>query len=220
MAQGITFQNTAGPEGYQAVALFSEAANLTFYHCHITGYQDTLYAAHGNQFYRECEILGTIDFMFGDSAAVFQNCIIRARRPLANQYIAITAQGRPSNQTNGGFVLQNCNINATEELREVKDKFRCYLGRPWKDFSRTVIMQSFIDDLIDPKGWIEWDGKKPIHPYFAEYQNTGPGANTSGRANWTVTITTTVEATQFTVRNFLRGDTWIPTNIPHYLDLL
>lgn len=204
----------------QAVALSARAFNLTFYQCRFRGYQDTLYAAFGTQFFRECEVLGTIDFIFGEATAVFQNCLVLVRRPLPNQYLTITAQGRNNPTDKSGFIFQNCTVNATEDLQQAGPMFKCYLGRPWMDFSGTVFMQSFIGELIDPKGWIEWNEQPPVHPYCGEYNNTGPGADVSRRANWSTVIATPRQASQFTVRNFLQGARWIPSSIPHYLDLL
>jgi len=50
-----------------------------------------------------------------------------------------------------------------------------FLGQPWKLFSRTVIMQSFIDKHIDPTGWFPWDAEFVLSTlYYVEYANTGP----------------------------------------------
>ncbi|XP_054801548.1 probable pectinesterase/pectinesterase inhibitor 7 [Prosopis cineraria] len=78
----IIFRNTAGPEKHQAVAALNSANMSSFYSCSFEGYQDTLYAHSKMQLYRECDIYGTIDFIFGNAAAVFQNCNIYARRPM------------------------------------------------------------------------------------------------------------------------------------------
>ncbi|XP_077237255.1 pectinesterase 2-like [Tasmannia lanceolata] len=82
MARDITFENTAGPANGQAVALMFEANHSVFYKCSFKGYQDTLYVKGGYQFYRECDIYGTIDFIFGGAAVVFQRCNINVRTPL------------------------------------------------------------------------------------------------------------------------------------------
>ncbi|WMV51955.1 hypothetical protein MTR67_045340 [Solanum verrucosum] len=191
-AQDLTFRNNVGPIKHQAVALIVEADSVSFYKCRFDGYQDTLYAKKQRQFYRDCEIYGTIDFICGDATAVFQNCLIEARTPMARQYNTITAQKRDR--------------------------------RPWGIFSRTVIMESYIDNLIDPRGWVEWiesTNKSSVNrrPYYLEYKNTGTGAVTKGRVTWASVTTDPNIASTFTVRNFISGDKWIPVNIPHYLDL-
>jgi pectinesterase len=105
----------------------------------------------------------------------------------------------------------------------VKSTFKTYLGRPWKKYSRTVYLNSFLDDLIDPAGWLEWDGTFALDTlYYGEYNNRGPGSNTAGRVKWAgyKVITSTTEASQFTVRQFIQGNEWLsPTGIPFFPDL-
>nr|XP_019070402.1 probable pectinesterase 56 isoform X2 [Solanum lycopersicum] len=110
-----------------------------------------------------------------------------ARTPMARQYNTIIAQQRELESYESGIVLQNCTIKATPDLK--KSNVTTYLGRPWGTFSRTVIMESYIDDLIDPRGWVEWiesANKSSIirRPYYLEYKNRGPGAVTKGRVTW------------------------------------
>ncbi|KAK9983726.1 hypothetical protein SO802_033251 [Lithocarpus litseifolius] len=95
VAVNITFRNTAGAIKGQAVAVRTGADLSTFYSCSFEGYQDTLYTHSLRQFYRECDIYGTVDFIFGNAAVVFQNCNIYPRLPITGQFNTITAQGRP-----------------------------------------------------------------------------------------------------------------------------
>ncbi|XP_074351593.1 putative pectinesterase/pectinesterase inhibitor 41 [Apium graveolens] len=72
----ITFRNTAGAVNHQAVAMRSREDMSTFYSCSFEGYQDTLYPHSNRQFYTECDIYDTVDFIFGNRAAVLQDCNI------------------------------------------------------------------------------------------------------------------------------------------------
>ncbi|KAJ0825495.1 putative pectinesterase [Helianthus annuus] len=110
MARGIGFENMAGPLKYQAVALHVSGDMAIFYNCAMNGYQDTLYAHSNCQFYRPCTITGTIDFIFGDASAIFQDCKMIVRKPLDNQVCTVTAQGRTNRTSKGALVLQGCTI--------------------------------------------------------------------------------------------------------------
>ena len=106
------------------------------------GYQDTLMVHSQRQFYRECYIFGTIDFIFGNAAVVFQNCIILPRRPLHGQSNVITAQGRADPFQNTGISIQNSIIQPAADLKPVIRSVTTYLGRPWMKYSRTVILKT------------------------------------------------------------------------------
>lgn len=214
----LTIRNTAGGMKHQAVALRNGADLSTFYSCSFEGYQDTLYVHSLRQFYRECEIYGTVDFIFGNAAAVFQNCNIYPRLPLSNQFNAITAQGRTDPNQNTGISIQNCNIRAADDLAFSNGTTQTYLGRPWKQYSRTIYMQSFMDRLINPAGWTQWSGDFALTTlYYAEFDNTGPGSNTSDRVTWPgFNIIGATDASNFTVSNFLLGNDWLPqTGAPY-----
>ncbi|XP_022888209.1 pectinesterase/pectinesterase inhibitor PPE8B-like [Olea europaea var. sylvestris] len=214
IARDITFENTAGPEKHQAVAFLSDSDLSVMYRCGMRGYQDTLYAHSMRQFYRECQITGTVDFMFGDGAAVFQNCQILARKGLPNQKNTITAQGRKESTENTGFVLHFCNISVEPEVLASLNSTHTYLGRPWKQYSRTVIMKSYISNAIRPEGWLEWNETFAFDTlYYGEYMNSGPGAGLASRVKWPGyhTINDSTQATTFTVSQFIGGNTWLPS---------
>ncbi|XP_073141526.1 putative pectinesterase/pectinesterase inhibitor 45 [Henckelia pumila] len=211
MAQSIGFRNTAGPEKHQAVALRVQADRSMFINCRMEGFQDTLYAQTHRQFYRSCYITGTVDFIFGDAASVFQNCMIYVRKPMENQQNIVTAQGRLDKRQTTGIVLQNCRILADDKLEPEKAKFKSYLGRPWKEYSRTIVMESEIGDLIHPEGWMEWSGDFALKTlYYAEFNNKGAGSDTSGRVKWPgYKVIKKEDAMKFTVGPFLQGESWL-----------
>ncbi|KAL8262205.1 hypothetical protein R6Q59_026254 [Mikania micrantha] len=221
IAKGITFENFAGTAKHQAVAVRSNSDFSVFHQCSFIGYQDTLYVHSFRQFYRECDIYGTVDFIFGNAAVVFQKCNLYARQPDLNQKNLFTAQGRDDPNQNTGISIIQCKIAAGSELIPNQTLFKSYLGRPWREYSRTVIMQSYIGDLIDPAGWLEWSGDFGLSTlYYGEYMNRGPGSNTTGRVSWPgyKVIVNTTEAGQFTVGNFIQGSQWLnATGVPFNL---
>lgn len=174
VAENITFMNSAGPVG-QALALYVDADKAVFKNCRFIGNQDTIYATGENarQYFLNCYIEGTTDFIFGPSTAVFQNCTIKAK---ANSYItaANTPQGKKF-----GFVFLNCNITADSSVSKI------FLGRPWRAYSRTAFVLCQLPKQIAPEGWNNWgnpENEKTI--FYAEYKNTGEGADTETRVSW------------------------------------
>ncbi|XP_022973540.1 pectinesterase [Cucurbita maxima] len=218
IAKDMTFENRAGPEKHQAVALRTNADRSIFYRCSFKGYQDTLYAHSNRHFFRECHIYGTIDFIFGDGASVFQNCNIFVRKPMENQKNTVTAQARSDPNENTGFVIHNSVVRAAPDLKAVEGVYKTYLGRPWKAYSRTVVMRNVLDGLIEPAGWLPWGGDFGLKTvYYGEFKNSGGGASTMRRVQWPGyhVMKTEAEAERFTVESFLEGGGWIPgTGVP------
>ncbi|KAJ8545646.1 hypothetical protein K7X08_018229 [Anisodus acutangulus] len=212
IAQDLQFQNTAGPQKHQAVALRVGADQSVINRCKIDAFQDTLYTHTLRQFYRDCYITGTVDFIFGNAAVVFQNCKIAARKPMSNQQNMVTAQGREDPNQNTGTTIQNCDVIPSSDLAPVKGSIKTYLGRPWKAYSRTVYLESNIGDHIVPEGWSVWDGDFALKTlYYGEYMNKGPGAGTSKRVNWPGyhPALSLAEATKFTVAQLIQGGAWL-----------
>ncbi|GAB2291600.1 hypothetical protein Dimus_025856 [Dionaea muscipula] len=215
IARDLTIQNTAGPAYHQAVAFRSDSDLSALYRCAFRGFQDTLYAHANRQFFRECTITGTVDFIFGDGVAVFQNCLMLARQALPNQKNTITAQGRKDPAEITGFSLQFCNISGDNALMMLPsaNATPTYLGRPWKQYSRTVIMQSYIGNVVSPQGWLEWNGSMFLDTlFYGEYSNYGPRASLGSRVKWPGyhVLNNTAQAANFTVSAFLGGNLWLP----------
>ncbi|KAH0863795.1 hypothetical protein HID58_081006 [Brassica napus] len=203
-----------------AVALRVSADKAVIYRCRMDAYQDTLYAHIERQFYRECYITGTVDFICGQATAVFQNCDIVARKPLQGQQNMITAQQCQTQSRDTWFSIHKCKIRAAQDLIPVKGTVKTFLGRPWGDYATVVFMKSAIDDLIDPAGWAPWDNdeRRLSTLFYGEYQNSGPGAGTVKRVTWKgfKVITDPKEAEQFTVGKLLQGESWIrSTGVPY-----
>ncbi|OEL29118.1 Pectinesterase 2 [Dichanthelium oligosanthes] len=184
VACGVTFRNTAGAGAQQAVAMRATADRVAFYRCGFEGHQDTLYAHVLRHFYRECAVAGTVDFVFGDAAAVLQRCSLRVRRPLLpGQPAVVTAQGRADRHERTGFAVHGGRVSASAKFASGGAPFGTFLGRPWKEFSRVVYMEAYMDGTVDAAGWLPWGGTEcgQDTAFYGEYRNTGPGSGTSGR---------------------------------------
>lgn len=153
--------------------------------------------------------------MFGDATVVLQKCQILVKKGLPGQKNAITAQGRKDPHEPTGFSIQFCRISADSDLLPYVGSTETYLGRPWRPYSRTVFMQTYMSDLVDPRGWLEWNGDDSSVKtlYYAEYMNDGPGSALENRVQWPGyhVLKDAKEASFFTVANFLEGDSWLPS---------
>jgi len=172
--ENITIENSAGPVG-QAIALYVEGDRCTFRNCHILGNQDTLLASgkFSRQYFENCTIEGTTDFIFGEATALFENCTIYCK---TDSYLtaASTPEGKPF-----GFVFRNCKINASESAKKV------YLGRPWRIYARVAFLNCEMGSFILPEGWHNWSKPESEKTaFFAEYGNKGTGAALNRRVTW------------------------------------
>ena len=190
--ENLTIRNTAGRVG-QAVALNVQGDRFVCRNCVLLGNQDTLYAAAEGtrQYYENCLIEGTTDFIFGKSISVFQSCTIKS---LSNSYI--TAAATPEYQSHG-FVFFDCTLIADPEATKV------YLGRPWRPYAQTVFIRCRMGDHILPAGWDNWGNPaNEKTAFYAEYQSTGPGGAPGQRVAWSRQLTDQ-EAKSYTPENIL-----------------
>ncbi|KAM3741679.1 hypothetical protein ACB098_07G014800 [Castanea mollissima] len=219
LAQGIHIENKAGVEK-QVVALRVSADLVALYQCSIIGYKNTLYVHSFRQFYRECDIWGTIDFIFGNAAAVFQSCKLISNTPMFSQFTVITAQSCDNPDEYTGISFQNCSIvPSANDLDHNFTNVKSYLGRPQRMYSQTVYLESYIGDFIDPAGWRQWsddddddgDDQGLNTLYYGEYNNYGPGSSTDDRVTWRgYHIMNSNDAINFTVSEFITGFEWLP----------
>ncbi|CAN0909024.1 Pectinesterase/pectinesterase inhibitor PPE8B [Linum grandiflorum] len=220
IARDITIENSSGPEKHQAVALRSDSDLSVYYRVEVRGYQDTLYTHTMRQFYRDSVIKGTVDFIFGNAAAVFQNCSLLARKGLPKQKNTITSHGKKDPREPTGYSIQFCNIGADSDLAPHVNSSYTFLGRPWKNFSTTVVMKSFIGDAVRPEGWLEWKGPMFLDTlYYGEFNNYGPGAAVGRRVTWPGyhALNSSSAAANFTVEHLIAGNSWLPSTGVEYI---
>jgi pectinesterase len=177
--ENITVENSAGPVG-QALALHVEGDRCVFRNCRFSGNQDTVYAAgkFSRQYFYNCYIEGTTDFIFGEATAVFEQCSLHAK---ANSFLtaASTAEGKPF-----GFVFMDCKITAAPGVDKV------FLGRPWRGFAKVAYLNCEMGPFITPEGWDKWsnpENEKTVT--YVEFDNKGAGADRSKRVIWSRELT-------------------------------
>lgn len=197
-AESVTFENSFGT-GSQAVAVLVEADRASFNKCRFLGWQDTLYSKNGRQFYKDSYIEGHVDFIFGQAAAVFENCHIHIK---ADGYIA--APMRFAADERSGFIFDKCRLTSSGTVKGI------YLGRPWRDYGRAVFINTVMDADIRPEGWHHWEPQREKTAFLAEYGSTGKGANDAARVAWARKLSDS-DVKVFSVEYFLSGrDGWDP----------
>ncbi|CAM6083018.1 unnamed protein product [Calypogeia fissa] len=204
IAKYITIKNTAptplpGAVGGQAVALRVSADMAAFYVCRFYGKQDTLYDHMGRHFFKSCYAEGTIDFVFGNGRSLYESCHLNA---LENNgtYGTMTAQKRNATSLETGFAFVHSLVTGYGSA---------FLGRAWGNDSRVVFANTFMSKVVIPQGWDDWGipaREKTV--FYAEYNCTGPGANSTGRVHWSEQLTFK-QAKPFLSIGFINGKKWL-----------
>ena len=192
IAANLTIQNTAGAVG-QAVALAVNADRALVENCRILGNQDTLYTSGEGfkQYYRNCFIAGTTDFIFGNATAVFEKCTVHSK---SNSFI--TAASTPKG-IDFGYVFISCKLTADPLATEV------YLGRPWRTHAKTVFINCSMGEHILPLGWDNWSNTEAEkQSFYGEYNCNGLGYKPFQRVSWSHQLTKT-QAKRYTTKNIL-----------------
>jgi len=199
--ENLTIENSWCEKG-QAVSLHVKGTRFAIKNSRILGCQDTLLTDGDGtyQYYENCYIDGTTDFIFGPATAVFQDCVINSKK---DSYI--TAASTPEN-IEFGYVFLNCKLIADANVAKV------FLGRPWRPFAKTVFLGCNLGSHILPEGWNPWVDErfpdKTKTTYYAEYKNKGKGAKTNKRVAWSHQLSKE-EAKKYTLKNiFPKDDFW------------
>jgi pectinesterase len=220
VAENLTIANdfekhhARSEEGSQAVALHVTGDRDVFRHVRLLGYQDTLYAdsksCHvadqsgpcraSRQYFSDCYIEGHVDFIFGDAKAAFERCEIHA---MAHSLVTITAQSRLRPEEDSGYLFHDCTVTAEAGAEDI------LLGRPWRDYSTVVFVDTDFKAPLDPKGWLEWGGRLKTSEY-AEFGSTGKAGDPRQRVAPSRQLSA-AEAASDSVDRWLAGaDGWHP----------
>ena len=197
-AKNITIENNAGFNAGQAVAVFAYGNRIAFKNCNIKGFQDILFCSGSGskQYYENCYLEGTTDFIFGPSTAVFSKCIIHSKK---NSHV--TAASTPR-EIPFGFVFFNCTLTADSNINKVS------LGRPWQPNAAVAYINCNLGSHIIKEGWNNWkNSANEATVRYSEYQSTGLGANANERVKWSKQLTEE-EVKKYTFENILGS--WKP----------
>jgi len=148
---GVVF---AGPIN----TVFTAGQRIVFDNVLMKGGQDTLYANSGTAYYYRNEIWGSVDFIYGDQLAVFDQCTIVQIRDSGGP---ITAPSTPAAQPYGEVFL-NCDFPRAL----IANGYPYNVGvntttfqRPWRQDGQTAIINCALGSHITTKGWAEWGNR-------------------------------------------------------------
>lgn len=187
-AENLTFANSRGP-GIQAVALLVTGNRVQFRDCRFTGHQDTLYVKNGTQYFKDCYVEGTVDFIFGGATAVFDECTIHS----VSGGSAITA---PSTEQSipFGLVFLGGELTAASGVKSGS----IALGRNWHAYGSTTFIETELGAHVSAVGWVPMGENTLATARFAEFETTGPGSKPSQRAPQSSQLSSS-EAAEYTV---------------------
>lgn len=196
--ENLTIKNSRG-QGTQAVAALISGKRVQFRNSRFIGFQDTLYVRGGPLYFRDCHIEGTVDFIFGDATAVFDECTIHN----VDGGSAVTA---PSTDQNNpyGIVFLGGKLTASGNVKTGS----IALGRNWRPYGSTTYIQTELGAHISSVGWVKMGDNSLSTARFSEYQTTGPGANAGARAPESSQLSAG-EAEDFSLGNILGS--WTPS---------
>ena len=221
IVKNMTIRNTAGPgeKAGQALAVYADSEEAYFENVRLDGYQDTLFMSplpmeerqrNGflgprmltervltRQYYKNCEIIGDVDFIFGGADAVFDDCRIICRNRQERENTSNNMSSSDKAVINGyitagcgtkeglGMVFRNCVVKGEKGC----GAGTVFLGRPWRDEARAVFINCTMDETISPKRFSGWGNIDKEHPdvFYGEYGTTdddGKGADLSAKNSW------------------------------------
>lgn len=194
-AKNITFQNDAGFVAGQAVAVESDGDQAIFTDCRFIGFQDVLFtnSEKSRQYYKNCYIEGTTDFIFGNATVWFEQCHIHSKK---NSHITAASTEKEKKY---GYIFNDCILTGDTTLHNVS------LGRPWRPFAAVTYIHCFIGEHIRAEGWSNWNNTENYKTArYAEYKNYGPSADSAKRLNWSKQLADE-EAKMYTLKNVFPG---------------
>lgn len=236
--KNLTIENVSGDSVThgQAIALYADGDRLVIDSCNIIGHQDTLFTAplppkeavkdgfigpkqfapriHGRQYYKDCYICGDVDFIFGGATAYFENCTIESLRRFSEDVTEedtnetkiqgyVTAASTPEEEEYG-YVFSECKIISKE-----CPQGSVYLGRPWRNYAKTVFINCDLGDHIRPELFHDWNKQDARETIFYGIYDDDINKEFSDRADFVQKLDKE-KVLAFDKKNVLAGkDDWL-----------
>ena len=178
-AENLTIENTYKYLGDGSLsnescdALRNDADETSYINVRILGYQDTLCANGGTQYYYKCYIAGNVDFIYGnDPRALFNDCRLIFRYN-ANKNSGYVCAPKASADAAYGLTFNNCQILSEDGCSGSK----YYLARPWGADAYITWINCYMGKILSgtaKKPYSDMSGNKAENARFFEYGTYGP----------------------------------------------
>ena len=197
--ENLTFANSTPLGGSQAVALLVSGNQVQFRNCRFLSFQDTLYVRKAKQYFRDCYIEGTVDFVFGDGTTVFDNCTVKNVGGGTAATAPNTDQAVPY-----GLVFLGGQLTADASVKAGS----VALSRNWGAYGSATFLRTTLGAHISAVGWSPMGTNTLDTARFSEYKTSGPGANVSSRAAQSKQLTDQ-QAASYTLTAIFGS--WVPS---------
>ena len=192
----------------RAAALALEAPYSEFLNCRIYSGQDTLYTKESPLYFKNCIIEGGVDFIFGQSNAVFDSCELRfkgySKNP-SSDYITAAKAGK-ENYT--GYLMYNCKITKSKGLSHKAG----YFGRPWAITAKVTYINTVLEDdnTIKNEGWhsmgnVQPDDVEGFYEFNTKLKNGAPVVTSQRKRH----ILSQSDAEKINIKDYMNG--WTPS---------
>ena len=179
-AENLTFENTynylgdGSKSNESADALSSDADNASYINVRILGYQDTLCANKGTQYYYKCYIAGNVDFIYGNEPrALFNDCKLVFRYN-ANKNSGYVCAPKTSADAAYGLTFYKCQVLSEDGCSGNK----YYLARPWGADAYITWIDCYMGKILRANAanpYADMSGNSAKAARFYEYGSYGPG---------------------------------------------
>ena len=179
-AENLTFENTykylgdGSKSNESADALSNDADNASYINVRILGYQDTLCANKGTQYYYKCYIAGNVDFIYGNEPrALFNDCKLVFRYN-ANKNSGYVCAPKTSADAAYGLTFYKCQVLSEDGCSGNK----YYLARPWGADAYITWIDCYMGKIIRANAanpYTDMSGNSAAAARFYEYGSFGPG---------------------------------------------
>ncbi len=219
-------------------AVSSNGDRIVFDNIRLKGNQDSLYVANGRNYFKNCDLIGGTDYIYGSGICVFDNCKLGLEGFSDKVYGSPIAVPSTPTTTPYGYLFWNCTVyNVRANAGESN------FGGSWNSNGQSTYYKTVLDDtasigaskfVLAAKGWGRFNAEQGLHRLY-EYGTTNMSGTPIDFSKRVVnkpvseggfgmgTVIDEWQVLEFNPRNYFaaangnRKDSWDPMNFAPYL---